>query len=334
MRKLLLYITVVFVAAISVAAPSSSDAIITVLNSKTAGSDKHYNEALSVLASDAKSGKIVQQFLMALISREGNLPSNLSISEKLCNEYMEKSRPKIHEMARKRNNSLAWFLIFLETNEPAILEHAANLGNVQALNAYGMLKMSKAMEVLVSSPEEANVMMKECFESFARAADMGDANALNSLGICYQNGYGTLKDDNAAFKSFSKAAEQAHPEAINNMGRFYREGVVVKKDLNQAFKCFERSSSLGNVWGTINKASALFIGEGCAPDSKKALSILNQAAKSGSADAMDFLSSCYQRGIGDVKPDSYLSMVWKIRAKASRGDKNALQWLRDSKAEL
>lgn len=315
-------------------AEASSDAIIRVLNTRVAGSVREFDKAVEKVALDAKLGKPLQQFLMVILSREKNPPAAAKLSDDECEKYVEASRSKIYSMAREKNNSLAWYLIALENNSRKILRHAANLGNVQALNAYATMRLSEALEIVESDPDAAEMAFAESFEDFTKAAGMGDANALNSLAICHQRGYGCKKNEATAFKYFSKAAEKRHPEAVNNIGRFYREGIVVKKNLASALKCFEISASMGNSWGAVNYASQLILGEGCKKDPKKAIALLESFASEGKSEVMDFLSSCYERGLGDIKSDSYLSLVWKLRAKAARGDENAAKWLKSNKAEL
>ncbi|MBO5647867.1 MAG: sel1 repeat family protein [Kiritimatiellae bacterium] len=334
MRRVLL---ILFAAAVWLplySGETSSDAIIRVLNTRVAGSVSEFDKAVEKIAVDAKAGKPLQQFLMVILSREKDPPQAARLSDDVCEKYVKESRGKIYSMAREKNNSLAWYLIALENNNRRILRHAANLGNVQALNAYATMRLSEGVEIAESNPEAAAVAFAESFEDFTKAAGMGDANALNSLAICHQKGYGCEKSETAAFKYFAKAAELRHPEAVNNMGRFYREGVVVKKNLASALKCFEISSSMGNSWGAVNYASQLILGEGCKKDSKKAVALLESFAREGKSEVMDFLSSCYERGLGDIKSDSYLSLVWKLRAKAARGDENAAKWLKSNKAEL
>lgn len=316
------------------ASTSSSEAIVRVLNTRTAGNVKEFDRAVEKVARDAKEGKVVQQFLMVILSREKNAPKAARLTKEEADAYLAASRKKIYAMAREKMNSLAWYLIALENNNRDILRYAANLGNIQALNAYATMRLSEALESCASDPDAAREAFKESFEDFSKAAKCGDANALNSLAICLQKGYGCEKNEAEAFKYFAKAAELRHPEAVNNMGRFYREGVVVKKDCKAALKCFEVSCSMGNVWGAINYASQLILGEGCEKNGKKALEVLETYAANGSADAMDFMSTCYERGLGEIKPDSYLSLVWKLRAKAARGDENARTWLKANKAEL
>ena len=41
---------------------------------------------------------------------------------------------------------------------------------------------------------------------------------------------------------------------------------------------------------------------------------------------MDNLAACYERGDGVAK-DMMRSTVWKVRARAARGDRNAAAWL-------
>lgn len=334
MRKILLSFALLSLAASPAAAVRSSDAIIRVLNTKTAGSPAAYAKAVAVVAEDAKEGRILQQFLIALLSREKDAPAEARISEETRARYLANSRDRIFEMARTRNNAMAWYLISLEKNDMTILKHAADLGNVQALNTYATIKMSEAIESAEISPAESKAAMKECFDSYVRAAKEKNANALNSLGMCYQKGYGCRKDDSRAFKCFFKAAEMRHPEAVNNLGRFYLEGVGVEKDPARALKCFEISSSLGNVWGTVNYATAVMTGQGCKKDSARAIGILERSAAGGAVEAMDFLSECYSKGIADIRKDPYKAMLWRLRARAARGDASAREWLKVNKAEL
>ena len=53
-----------------------------------------------------------------------------------------------------------------------------------------------------------------------------------------------------------------------------------------------------------------------------------EAAELGHPEGMDYISDCYGRGRG-VKRDDDLSLYWKIRARAVRGDEAAKQWLKD-----
>lgn len=334
MKRLVIILLLFSLVFSAVARIKSSDAIIAVLNTRMGGSSQEYSQAVEVVAEDAKAGKIIQQYLIALLSDEDNPPKAARISKETRERYWANSRDRIFDLACAKNNSMAWYLISLEKNDMTILKHAADLGNIQALNTYATIKMSEAIQLQDASPEMSELMMKECFDLYTRVAKMNDVNALNSLGICYQKGYGCKKDEELAFRYFSKAAEMRHPEAINNLGRYYLEGISVAQDLAKALKCFEMSSSLGNAWGSINLATSILMGRGCKRDESRAIGILEKASMNGGVKAMDFLSECYAKGIGGIKKDSYKAMLWRLRARAARGDKSAKDWLKANKEEL
>ena len=309
------------------AAGGGTDAIVRLLNSRSSGSPQRYAAAAAAVAEEAAGGAPLQQFLIAVISRDRDAPRAAKLTEEVRSRYLENSKDRIAALAKEKNNALAWYLLALEANDRDMLERAASLGNVQALNALGTMKLMQVIDRGTGSAED-EAAMKEGFECFSRAAESGDANALNSLGLCRQNGYGCEKDEARAFECFKKAAAMKHPEATNNLGRFYREGIVVEKDLAEAARCFEKSASMGELWGQLNYATALMFGEGLPKNERRAVELLESIAKRGNAEAMDFLSKCYSQGLGGLEPDPGKAAVWMVRARAARGDANAVKWLK------
>jgi TPR repeat protein len=53
------------------------------------------------------------------------------------------------------------------------------------------------------------------------AAEQGDAEAQNSLGVFYSFGIGVDRDEREAVKWFLKAAEQGHSDAQHRLGQAY-----------------------------------------------------------------------------------------------------------------
>lgn len=315
-------------AATAFAASGTSGALVRLLNTRSSGSPKLYAEAAAAVAKDAARGKIVQQYVIALLSREPDAPSAARIDEATRKKYLANSRRKIAEMAEKRNNPLAWYLLSMETNDMEMLRRAATLGNIQGLNAYATIKMTDVLDgVDAENPAET---LRECYEMFEKASADGDANALNSLGLCRQNGYGCEKDDKKAFEYFKRAADSGHPEAINNLGRFYREGIVVEKDPSAAAKCFESSAAMGNVWGQLNYATALMNGEGLKKNPARAIDLFRSIAAKGIPEAMEVLSDCYAKGLAGLEENPGLAAEWRIRSLAARGDANAAKWLKSN----
>lgn len=83
-----------------------------------------------------------------------------------------------------------------------------------------------------------------------KAADRGDARALNSLGDLYERGNGVKQDVRKAANCFRRAAEQGHAEAQLNLSRMYMPGSGLKSDLIEAYKWLYLASK--NGYGEAN----------------------------------------------------------------------------------
>ncbi len=343
----------------------SSEAIVTLLNSRASGSRREFRNAAKIVASDAKKGLPLQQFVIALVSNDRDLPKKLRLNPETRSEYLGRARDRIRRLAEEKNNALAWYLLSLEKNDMSFLKRAAEGDNVQALNAWGTITLTDALRNPSMETNEVERVLVKCFGLFKKAADKGDANGLYNLGMCYMRGYGCVPDEDLAYKCFLASAESGHPEAINNIGGFYRDGVVVRANPETAVKWFARSADLGNSYGMLNYALALQRGEGVEKDVPRAVELLKEASELGSAEAMnaygmccyngdgvkkdeaeavkwyrasaargfapamDNLSSCYSLGTG-VRKDEKEGLVWKVRGMAARGDRNAAAWLRQN----
>lgn len=312
----------------SFAEDAGGNAVLELLNSRSAGGRTQYVRAARRVAEDARRGLLLQRFLAAVMSDEPSIPAELRLSAKERIDYLEESRPKILEFAEKRGNGLAWYLLYLESGDESQLDRAVECRNVQAMNARGTHLVSGILSSPGDAASDAETMQR-AFGLFEDASRQGDANAFNNLGICYQNGYGCEKSEEKALESFRRAAAMGHPEAINNEGRFHREGIGVARDLAAAFACFRKSASLGNEWGILNYALALLRGEGTKADAKRAVELLTYVAKRGRPEAMDVLSDVYGDGADGVEPDAEASVVWMMRARAARGDSAAKHWLKE-----
>ncbi len=365
MKKFLSAFLLAVLASTSAVADKSSDAIVKLLNSRASGSVREFKEAAKVVAADAKAGRPLQQFVIALVANDRDLPRKLRLKPEVRKEYLDQSRDKIRRLAEERNNALAWYLLSLERNDMSFLKRAADGDNVQALNAWGTITLTEAFRNPSIETNEIDKILVKCFGLFKKAADTGDANGLYNLGMCYMQGYGCVPDQDLAYKCFRASAEAGHPEAINNIGGFYRDGIVVRANLETAVKWFARSADIGNAYGMFNYALALQRGEGVAKDVDKAVGLLKTASELGNAEAMnaygmcyytgsgvakdeaeavkwyrasadrgfapamDNLSSCYGLGTG-VKKDEKESLAWKVRGMAARGDRNAAAWLQQN----
>lgn len=361
-------VKMLIVAAVSAAAlcgrADPANAIMRLLNSQASGSVRGYVEAAEEVAEMAKKGRPVYAYVLALVSRMPSPPPAARLDEATRKKYLDGCRDKIKRLANEKNNSMAWYLLSLENNDRDLLHRAADAGNVQAMNVWGTYLVTRAVTETADT-NEVNRILGVAHDYFKSAAGQGDANGLYNLGMCHMRGLGTPIDEQSAFNCFRAAAEKEHPEAINNIGAFFREGKVVEKDLEMSTKWFEKSASYDNAYGQFNFALALQRGEGVEKDEPRAAVIMRKAAEGGCVEAIDAygvalwkgtgvnedpkaafryflqaaeagyppamenLSTCYQLGKG-VKPDERLSMEWKIRSRAARGDRNAQAWLQQN----
>lgn len=344
------------VASANLAAP-----IERLLNSRSSGSPRAYAEAAEKVAEAARKGGPLQQYIIALVSREADVPSAARISDAVRERYLAKSRPVIRQMAEERDNPLAWYLLSVDTGDTNLLRRAADGGNVQALNAWGTSLLDRAM----STPQIDRAAVRDAISCFRRAVGQGDANGSYNLGMAYARGIGLPRDDERAFACFRTAAEKGHPEAINSVGWFFREGRVFGKDLQLAAQWFEKSASYGNPYGQLNWGLALQRGEGVVPDAVRAAEQFKRSAEGGCIEAMtaygvalargegvdvdepaavrwfekaaaagyppamENLAECYAKGRG-VQEDNRKALEWKFRSRAARGDKAAADWLKQN----
>jgi len=202
------------------AAMTSAEAIITILNTASATGPRHFAEAKALVEEEARAGKPLQQFVVAVTTD----------NRALANDYLEASRRKIQNMAAQKDNALAWYLLSLENNNLRQLRHAAELGNVQALNALGSIVIQEAADLGKTTTNSVESLMQKGFSYFGQAAAMRDANGFINLGTCYQRGFGCNRDMLLAFECFKSAAEQGHPEGMDYMSACYQFGHGVPKD--------------------------------------------------------------------------------------------------------
>lgn len=362
MKKFLCSIFATLVAFGLFAEEDSTSAIIKLLNSRSAESPKVFVAAAKQVLEEAEAGRPLQQYVIGVVSEDARLARDIKLAPEKRQEYLDKSRAKIQMLAEDHGNGLAWYLLSLEKDDPAMLKRAADANNVQALNAYGTYKLNEALSSPNIKQEDYKDITARSFLMFSKAAAMRDANGLYNLGTCYVQGYGCTRDMDLALDCFRSASEMNHPGAINNLGGFYRDGIIVRKDATMAFRWFEKSAQLGNSYGQLNLGLAYQRGDGVEKNAEKAVELFKSSAEQGNIEAMDAYGMCLYRGEGvkknaplavrwfrasaaqgfapamenlsicyasgeGVRKDKKESTVWQIRARAARGDRNAAIWL-------
>ncbi len=202
------------------AAMSSADAVVAVLNSKSASSVRTFERAKEMVEREAREGKPLQQFVFGLTTDD----------KAVAKKYLEASREKIRLLAEKKNNPLAWYLLSMEKNDFTLLKRAAEGGNVQALNALGAIVTQEAFARTDLSREQRDRILAKSYSYFRQATLQRDPNGFINLGTCYLRGFGCKQDMALAFACFKAAAEKGHPEGMDNMSACYQFGHGVEKN--------------------------------------------------------------------------------------------------------
>ena len=88
---------------------------------------------------------------------------------------------------------------------------------------------------------------KEAFKWYMRAAEQGDASALNNLGCMYLVGDGVEESDEKAFKLFHKSAEIGNDSSQYNVGLMIQEGVGTITNKEEAVKWIRLAAEQGHA---------------------------------------------------------------------------------------
>jgi TPR repeat protein len=165
-------------------------------------------------------------------------------------------------------------------------------------------------------------------EWFRRAAEQGNVEAQNNLGWAYRNGQGVGQDYGEAARWLRKAAEQSHAAAQRVLGWMYQHGQGMDKDTVEAAKWYRKAAEQGDAWGQDNLGWLYSKGWGVGQDYPEALRWFRKAADQGNALAQVNLGVMYRDGLG-VEKDYAKALEW-LRKAAEQDDpwgQNNLGWM-------
>jgi TPR repeat protein len=141
------------------------------------------------------------------------------------------------------------------------------------------------------------------------AAENGNPDAMNYLGILYGSGEGIERDPTAAFYWFLKAIDRGSVDAINNVAKLYFFGLGVPQSYSTAAIWFRRAGSHGSTPAMHQLAVMFEDGLGVDWSQSAAQKYYLAAAEGGYVPAMLALGERYSRGQG-VKRDLVLAYAW------------------------
>lgn len=162
---------------------------------------------------------------------------------------------------------------------------------------------------------------REAARWYARAAQAGQAEAMNNLGFLYEQGTGVPQDYQEAMRLYKRAAEAGNAVAASNLANAYLEGRLVARDDPEAARWFERGARLDDPVAQFNLGRMYDIGRGVAIDVKQACHWYQQAAELGSPAAQLNAGICHAEGRG-ARADLIEAHKWFNLASAGAEDEN------------
>jgi TPR repeat protein len=173
------------------------------------------------------------------------------------------------------------------------------------------------------------------FESLVGAAEAGNVEAMNLLGVLYTLGTLVPRDYSMALYWFQKAVDGGSADAMNNLETMYLFGIGVSRDYVSALRWHERSAVRGNAHSMYSVAVMADKGLGTARDTQLARAMYLKAAEAGFAPAMLRVSDDYARRSASkhdlIEAYAWLQVAWQsglpeelqIAALSSREDLEA-----------
>ncbi|MCB1099757.1 MAG: sel1 repeat family protein [Verrucomicrobiae bacterium] len=116
---------------------------------------------------------------------------------------------------------------------------------------------------------------------YQKAAQLGDAQSQNQLGIKFRDGRGVSKDPDNALKWFSAAAAQRYSPAMVNLGIMYEDGngKPVKQDYVIAARLYGEAAKQGDPVGQFMLSNLYEKGQGVGKDLVAAFVLAAESAR-------------------------------------------------------
>lgn len=149
----------------------------------------------------------------------------------------------------------------------------------------------------------------EAARLYRQAAEAGDPDAQNELGVMYRDGRGLPPSTVAAAEWFHRAAEQRHADASVALSELYREGRGVAKNPDLAFEWQRQAAIRGHAGSQYALAEQYKSGDRVVRDRGTAMRWLRRAAEQGYGKAQCGLGEAYHMGFG-IPQNYVLAYMW------------------------
>jgi uncharacterized protein len=160
------------------------------------------------------------------------------------------------------------------------------------------------------SREQLNALLAENSDDVTRwieaAAQCGVVEAQVLMGRKLLENSG---DARAAFAWFSRASASGDADALNMLGRCHENGWGTAQDFSRAAVCYRHAANKGDAWAQYNLGHLLLDGNGVARNRDEAFVWYFRAAQQDHARAMNLVARCFEEGWG-VEMDRRAARNW------------------------
>ena len=199
---------------------------------------------------------------------------------------------------------------------------AADASKIRLAAEQGNVQLQNTLGVMYATGQGVPQDYQEAMKWYRKAAERGNVQAQNNLGVLYAKGQGVPQDYAEAANWYRKAAEQGNAYAQLNIGLMYANGQGVPQDYEEAVKWYRKAAEQGNADAQANLGNRYYTGQGAPQDYQEAMKWYRKAAEHGNVNAQRNISTMYAQGKG-VAQDYAEAYTWAIIAAANGADVNA-----------
>lgn len=151
-----------------------------------------------------------------------------------------------------------------------------------------------------------------------RAADSGNASAMDFVGWMFFTGHGVKQNSAVAFGYFKAAADES-PQGAYNLGQCYFAGQGIEQDIPKALTAWKSAVKRGHGRAASTAAMAYLSGEGFPPDVAEARRLAERAAELNDPNGLVVLGEIqFQAGEIDAAKASW-TKVSKFHSTGATG---------------
>lgn len=162
-------------------------------------------------------------------------------------------------------------------------------------------------------------------EIWEKMAADGDAQAMNNLGVLYDQGHGVEPDPGRAAHFFAQSANAGNPAGMSNYGRLLEQGRGIPMNPAEAARWFDLAARKGQAEAQYNLGLLYENGRGVDRDEGAAAAWYSRAASQNQKDALARLGHFYRIGRGVEQNEQRAALL--LYAAAMEGSEAAINEL-------